>query len=660
MATVNVVEITDEVETTSIVVNRTSFGEKITVTTDAMLTHFDRERAAKAAAMKVAPKKRNKHHLATLAALRKLDEEKNSDGMNNLLMSTFLSGYKRLPPDQDLRDLALHMYPPRSMLQAQVCDFYPNHAVVHEVAVGDIEAQWQQKPEGVDVRWIHVPAGIGILHSPLINLMQSIEDLFRNAADNEPRPFTNAGRPGFPYVDFDALSFRHREEVEDLRDTYCLLSKLEHLDDILDAECHCGDRNPELRKDLEWRAQHLNVDLNFWELVASDMPWQIADGLPIRQNGPLGRIKPLMSSMDFRVLSSHPAFQDAQLVRNEFRFFHRSDGVLLTMSAAKGVNYLDARLQEYLQQSSNDILKNPNASTVGLVLNEFADTGTSTWEKPTAEWLLVYLATELGTCPHNDTLGHSSISMVEGYQDILRDLVRSCDIPPPVDSLMLTDYLQKLRTFEPWRRDETVRLTRTFLQCLEETKLFTKIMDSRLALFMAMKQDIRIQDEQDRSYDVPSNPNGISAMRRLGWATSKIQQLRNDSEAVSNELIKAMDNLLHLRTIEQNELTIVRDSQQRAIMLFTAVTVIFLPLSFCTSYFGMNVQGIAETTRTEKYFWYVCGTAGFLIVTILSVYAFWHPVKDHLMVLREQRKAARRIRLVRKTRLERRMRTDTV
>lgn len=118
--------------------------------------------------------------------------------------------------------------------------------------------------------------------------------------------------------------------------------------------------------------------------------------------------------------------------------------------------------------------------------------------------------------------------------------------------------------------------------------------------------------------------------------------------------------LLQLRTIEQNELTIVRDSQQRAIMLFTAVTVIFLPLSFCTSYFGMNLQGISDTARSERYFWYVCGTAGFAIVSVISIYAFWHPVKDYLMVLREQRKSKRFTREERKRRLKRRISSENV
>lgn len=64
------------------------------------------------------------------------------------------------------------------------------------------------------------------------------------------------------------------------------------------------------------------------------------------------------------------------------------------------------------------------------------------------------------------------------------------------------------------------------------------------------------------------------------------------------------------------------DSQNKAILLFTGVTVVFLPLSFFTSYFGMNLQGIVDTSKSEIYFWKVCGTVGFLIVLFITLYIF--------------------------------------
>lgn len=59
----------------------------------------------------------------------------------------------------------------------------------------------------------------------------------------------------------------------------------------------------------------------------------------------------------------------------------------------------------------------------------------------------------------------------------------------------------------------------------------------------------------------------------------------------------------------------------KAVFVFTAVTRIFLPLSFFTSYFGMNLDGIVNTTRAEAYFWTVCGAMGIAIVLIIITYA---------------------------------------
>lgn len=80
--------------------------------------------------------------------------------------------------------------------------------------------------------------------------------------------------------------------------------------------------------------------------------------------------------------------------------------------------------------------------------------------------------------------------------------------------------------------------------------------------------------------------------------------------------------LFQLRSIEQNEMAIVAESQSSAILLFTTVTVVFLPLSFFTSYFGMNLRGVDDTDRTERYFWGVCGSIAIAMVAMLVMYVF--------------------------------------
>lgn len=74
--------------------------------------------------------------------------------------------------------------------------------------------------------------------------------------------------------------------------------------------------------------------------------------------------------------------------------------------------------------------------------------------------------------------------------------------------------------------------------------------------------------------------------------------------------------------MEQNELTLLAESNNRAILVFTILTIIFLPLSFFTSYFGMNLKGIADTGRTERYFWTVCGSVTAFVVGLTIIFGF--------------------------------------
>ena len=58
------------------------------------------------------------------------------------------------------------------------------------------------------------------------------------------------------------------------------------------------------------------------------------------------------------------------------------------------------------------------------------------------------------------------------------------------------------------------------------------------------------------------------------------------------------------------------------------VTVVFLPLSFFTSYFGMNLKGIGDTSKHEEYFWRVCGSSTLGIVILVMIFGFRKRLHD--------------------------------
>lgn len=64
------------------------------------------------------------------------------------------------------------------------------------------------------------------------------------------------------------------------------------------------------------------------------------------------------------------------------------------------------------------------------------------------------------------------------------------------------------------------------------------------------------------------------------------------------------------------------NDSNKAIFVFTLVTVIFLPLSFVTSYLGMNTEDIRDTDATQDLFWEIALplTAGIMIVLFWVAY----------------------------------------
>ena len=129
-------------------------------------------------------------------------------------------------------------------------------------------------------------------------------------------------------------------------------------------------------------------------------------------------------------------------------------------------------------------------------------------------------------------------------------------------------------------------------------------------------------------------------------------------KSLRSKVDRYLDILLQFRVLEQQELTVsqshlatqqrslaideARSSrvQSRSVMIFTAITIIFLPLSFFTSYFGMNLTDIVNTAHTSSYFWVVAGpVSGIIVIAIFAIMKFLSVVKDPVL---DEEKAAPR------------------
>lgn len=326
-------------------------------------------------------------------------------------------------------------------------------------------------------------------------------------------------------------------------------------------------------------------------------------------NGPLEGLQPIARHIDQQTLAIHPFYKDSHMVRNIFRCFHRSDGILLTLSPMAGVNFIDKKMPQHLSEPPSAIFDNENASAPGYVFSAFADQGTSTWHRRTVEWFLTYLVTEVGVTPHTCRQGHNAPGIHLAYQSVIQDLKR--------------------RRHAPWRKNETVKLVRDYLASVDELKTVKQMCARQVDLFKGMQQDVRkFESEDNRARRIPDNPQGETMQERVEWALTMVKERHDCFENLLTDAKQSMEALFQLRSIEQNELAIVSDSQNKAVLIFTGVTIVFLPLSFFTSYYGMNLSTIVNTKRTEGYFWKLCGTIAFIIVLVVTLGATRHYLKQ--------------------------------
>ncbi|KAL4931750.1 uncharacterized protein BDV17DRAFT_226384 [Aspergillus undulatus] len=105
-------------------------------------------------------------------------------------------------------------------------------------------------------------------------------------------------------------------------------------------------------------------------------------------------------------------------------------------------------------------------------------------------------------------------------------------------------------------------------------------------------------------------------------ARAVLQSLQTDLQEkkdVFSELIKRADTLE--RQIVQR-VDIIQEDHGKAILVFTIVSVIFLPLSFVSSYLGMNTADIRDMELNQALFWQVAVPVTVVVVALVLVGAY--------------------------------------
>ncbi|KAI1123826.1 hypothetical protein F5Y10DRAFT_269667 [Nemania abortiva] len=497
----------------------------------------------------------------------------------------------------------------RKNIDIHVCDFSADKARASTRRMKDFEQICRQKPDDVSLRWIHVPIGLGMFQSTL-------EDIFLHCDPQDverPNTFVRSGLPRWPYPEVNMMTFINRQDHQDRLEAVRKLSAMPKFNTPSPDDGLCDT----VKKDLKWRSKILDKKLGFWDMVNADFPTPVSEKICLRQD--IGPLSGRATSMDFgkQALSKHEQFAKASLVLSKLRAFNRADGFLLTFANTSGIDYLTKDFESLIDSPGYDMLYHHDASVIAHAMHAFQHSGTRRWDctcnENAAVWLIVYLFTEAAVTPHNIRGGRSAVEILDAYMEVMQSLKRKKD--------------------EPWALGQSPVLVRAYQQYMEEIKTVESITTDNLRLLENIQLDIQgLEDTKcdhpqcasDANTRIKNETEGNarwkpeSMTQRLEWAIALLREREEDLRRMENHFDKALKNLLDICIIEQNDRSVVADTMNKAILLFTGITVVFLPLSFVTSYLGMNLSDIRETNIDQAWFWKYLGSTG-LVISVASI-----------------------------------------
>lgn len=169
-------------------------------------------------------------------------------------------------------------------------------------------------------------------------------------------------------------------------------------------------------------------------------------------------------------------------------------------------------------------------------------------------------------------------------------------------------------------RAPSTKLVMDLLQVQEELNIIISIMEQQMELVSGLQRILRPEKTKSLAYG-PTQIDKQMPTASMPPADGSTYRQFSFSNHLSDPTAQLLDNLQRehadLVDLRENSNTLINRTIQlvnirledhgKAILVFTIVTIIFLPLSFISSFFGMNFSDIRDMERTQRLFWLVAG-----------------------------------------------------
>lgn len=212
-------------------------------------------------------------------------------------------------------------------------------------------------------------------------------------------------------------------------------------------------------------------------------------------------------------------------------------------------------------------------------------------------------------------------------------------------------------------RNPSTKLVMDLLQVQEELNIIISIMEQQMELVANLNGIVRPRHAKHSSHGSPqAYQRPLSSIATADIATFRQVSFSHLSDPAAQLLENLQREYADLVDLRENSNALINRTIQlvnirledhgKAILVFTIVTIIFLPLSFISSFFGMNFSDIRDMEATQQLFWIVAGSLTVGTVAFSTFLAFYGgAIMEWLVTWRENRNR----RLRRKTTEQRRV-----